>query len=78
MNRKIDKAAVQYILDGVITELQRDPARRFVYVEIAFFSRWWAQQDQRTKQIVKELVNAGRNISWWSCVERIDVKISLH
>uniref|UniRef100_A0A673FTU5 Lysosomal alpha-mannosidase n=1 Tax=Sinocyclocheilus rhinocerous TaxID=307959 RepID=A0A673FTU5_9TELE len=53
-------AGVQYILDSVIDQLQKDPARRFIYVETAFFYRWWRQQSQSTQRIVAQLVNEGR------------------
>lgn len=56
----IQHAGVQYILDSVVDQLQKDPARRFIYVEIAFFYRWWKQQDQKTRRIVTQLVNEGR------------------
>ena len=46
-------AAVQYILDTVIQELQLDESRTFIYVEIAFFSRWWKEQSQATKDVVR-------------------------
>ncbi|RHY22081.1 hypothetical protein DYB32_009625 [Aphanomyces invadans] len=32
---------VDYILDTVVTELQKDPKRRFMYVEQSFFQRWY-------------------------------------
>jgi lysosomal alpha-mannosidase len=53
-------ASVQYILDTVIPELQSDPNKRFVYVEIAFFWRWWNEQNDQTKLVVRELVKEGR------------------
>ncbi|XP_059848318.1 lysosomal alpha-mannosidase [Hypanus sabinus] len=56
----IQRAGVQYILDSVIPQLQADPSKRFIYVEIAFFSRWWKQQSEETKDLVKQLVNEGR------------------
>uniref|UniRef100_A0A8C1PHA5 Alpha-mannosidase n=1 Tax=Cyprinus carpio TaxID=7962 RepID=A0A8C1PHA5_CYPCA len=56
----IQHAGVQYILDSVIDQLQKDPARRFIYVETAFFYRWWRQQSQDTRRIVTQLVNEGR------------------
>ncbi len=55
----IQHAGVQYILDSVIDQLQKDPARRFIYVETAFFYRWWRQQSQNTRRIVTQLVNEG-------------------
>nr|XP_012645942.1 lysosomal alpha-mannosidase isoform X1 [Microcebus murinus] len=53
------QGAVQYILDSVISALQEDPTRRFIYVEMAFFSRWWNQQTNVTQEIVRELVGQG-------------------
>ena len=51
-NRSISSAAVKYILDSVIEELQKDERRTFIYVEIAFFARWWREQSDATKTIV--------------------------
>uniref|UniRef100_A0A452DNI4 Lysosomal alpha-mannosidase n=1 Tax=Capra hircus TaxID=9925 RepID=A0A452DNI4_CAPHI len=56
----IQQAGVQYILDSVISSLLADPTRRFIYVEIAFFSRWWHQQTNATQKIVRDLVRQGR------------------
>ena len=39
-NNSIQNAGVQYILDSVIPALLANPARRFIYVEIAFFERY--------------------------------------
>uniref|UniRef100_A0AAR2J2A3 Lysosomal alpha-mannosidase n=1 Tax=Pygocentrus nattereri TaxID=42514 RepID=A0AAR2J2A3_PYGNA len=55
----IQHAGVQYILDSVVAELQKDPARRFIYVETAFFFRWWSQQSRSTRNIVTQLVQEG-------------------
>ena len=51
-NNSIQHAAVQYILDTVIEQLQVDKNRTFIYVEMAFFTRWWKQQSDETKNIV--------------------------
>ena len=56
---KIQSAGVQYILDSVIRELQDDPSKRFIYVEIAFFARWLREQNDITRHAVKLLVNEG-------------------
>ncbi|CAF1289187.1 unnamed protein product [Adineta ricciae] len=50
---------VQYILDSVIEALVDNPERCFIYVEIAFFWRWWNEQSNDTRNIVKKLVNDG-------------------
>ncbi|KAK7113104.1 lysosomal alpha-mannosidase-like [Littorina saxatilis] len=51
---------VQYILDSVIPELEKDPSKRFIYVEIAFFARWYREQDDATMHTVQRLVDEGR------------------
>ena len=51
-NRTISTAVVRYILDTVVEELQKDENRTFIYVEMAFFTRWWKEQSDATKEIV--------------------------
>ena len=50
INLEID--CFQYILDSVIPELMKDPSKRFIYVEVAFFWRWWREQNEEMKQKV--------------------------
>ena len=57
----IQNAGVQYVLDSVIDELTKDPTKRFIYVEIAFFARWWREQHDIRRHLVKGLVNNGKN-----------------
>lgn len=52
---------MQYILDSVVQELQKDPTKRFMYVEIAYFARWFREQDDATRHVVKGLVNEGND-----------------
>lgn len=59
-NNSIQVAAVQYILDSVISALQVDPNRKFIYVEQAFFQRWWREQTSTTKKAVRKLVDRGQ------------------
>lgn len=56
----IQRAGVQYILDTTVQQLLQDDRRRFIYVEIAFFYRWWNQQTESLKAQVRNLVNKGR------------------
>ncbi|CAF3174305.1 unnamed protein product [Rotaria sp. Silwood2] len=56
----ISNSGVQYILDSVIEALDENPDRRFIYVEIAYFWRWWNQQSDTTRNKVRQLVNDGR------------------
>ena len=57
-NNSIQHAGVQYILDSVIPQLSADPTKRFIYVEIAFFERWWNEQNEAMRKEVKRLVKA--------------------
>jgi lysosomal alpha-mannosidase len=54
---------VQYILDTVVTELLKDERRRFIYVEVAFFYRWWREQNEARQDQVRGLVNEGEHIN---------------
>ncbi|XP_055014640.1 LOW QUALITY PROTEIN: lysosomal alpha-mannosidase [Boleophthalmus pectinirostris] len=56
----IQHAGVQYILDSVVEQLLKNHERRFIYVETAFFYRWWKRQNQDMKNDVRTLVNQGR------------------
>ncbi|TYZ68389.1 hypothetical protein PybrP1_003372 [[Pythium] brassicae (nom. inval.)] len=51
---------VQYILDTTVQELMENPDRQFMFVEQAFFQRWWGEQGSKTKAVVRELVAQGR------------------
>ena len=51
---------VQYIIETVITRLEMNPDRKFIYVEIAFFARWWYEQTPEKQAGVKKLVANGQ------------------
>ena len=53
-------ASGEEILDAVSEELAKDPRRRFTYVEMKFFSMWYKQQDKKTKELVKKLIQSGQ------------------
>ncbi|KAJ1527978.1 hypothetical protein ONE63_007908 [Megalurothrips usitatus] len=57
---RIQKAGVQYIIDSVVDELLHDPEKRFIYVETAFFWKWWKNQHDTRRHQVKKLINSGR------------------
>jgi lysosomal alpha-mannosidase len=59
-NKGQQDAGVQYILDSVVEELNNDPNKRFVYVEMAFFYRWWNLQNDSMKIVVQNLVDQKR------------------
>ncbi|XP_072399843.1 lysosomal alpha-mannosidase-like isoform X2 [Diabrotica undecimpunctata] len=56
----IQNAGVQYILDSVIDSLRKDPNRRFIYVETAFFWKWWIKQHDIVKAQVRKFVKNGQ------------------
>ncbi|RNE99561.1 putative lysosomal alpha-mannosidase precursor [Trypanosoma rangeli] len=60
LNNTIQMADVNTILSSVIGGLLVNPKRKFTYVEIGFFSRWWEQQSPATRKIVQALVAEGR------------------
>ncbi|VDM30478.1 unnamed protein product [Hydatigera taeniaeformis] len=53
-------ASVQYILDSVMHALSLNPSRKFTYVEMAFFERWWRLQDATMQELVHRLVRNGQ------------------
>jgi len=48
------------ILSTLIPALEYDESRKFTYVEQAFFSRWWNEQNDKMKDRVKKLVKSGQ------------------
>lgn len=59
-NNSIQGACVENVLDSVVFSLQKDPNRKFVFAEMAFFHRWWVEQSPEIQQQVKRLVAAGQ------------------
>ncbi|KHN31257.1 Lysosomal alpha-mannosidase [Glycine soja] len=59
-NNSIQGACVQNVLDSLVPALLADKNRKFIYVEQAFFQRWWREQSDAIQNIVKELVNTGQ------------------
>uniref|UniRef100_A0A6V7QUP3 Alpha-mannosidase n=1 Tax=Ananas comosus var. bracteatus TaxID=296719 RepID=A0A6V7QUP3_ANACO len=59
-NNSIQGACVQNVLDSVVEALVADKNRKFIYVEQAFFQRWWRQQSDGTKEVVRGLIQSGQ------------------
>ena len=55
-----DDAHVEKIISNVIHELQLNKDRKYMYVEMIYFSKWWTYQTEETKAIVKELIRSGQ------------------
>ncbi|KAK2662240.1 hypothetical protein Ddye_000814 [Dipteronia dyeriana] len=59
-NNSIQGACVQNVLDSIVPALLADKNRKFIYVEQAFFQRWWRDQSEEVQNIVKQLINSGQ------------------
>ena len=59
-NDSVQVAGVQYILDSVIEEMERDANLTFSYVEVAFFKMWWSEQSEAVKETVRKFAKEGR------------------
>ena len=49
---------VRSIISTVVQGLSENPARKFMYVEQAFFQRWWREQNATTRALTQRLVAA--------------------
>ncbi|KAJ1689196.1 hypothetical protein LUZ63_013351 [Rhynchospora breviuscula] len=59
-NNSIQGTSLINVLDSVVEALLRNPDRKFVFVEQAFFQRWWNEQSKATQFIVQKLVHSGQ------------------
>lgn len=59
-NNSIQGACVQNVLDSMVQSLLVDKNRKFIYVEQAFFQRWWRDQSEAIQETVKRLVSSGQ------------------
>jgi alpha-mannosidase len=51
---------VRNIITTVVQALSENPARRFMYVEQAFFQRWWREQGDEKRALAQRLVKSGQ------------------
>ena len=54
------KRHVKKILDGVLSQLEADPERRFAWAETCFFERWYSEQKGAVKAKIARLVAEGQ------------------
>eukprot|EP01083_Nonionella_stella_P160481 524727_1 len=59
LNVHIVFQCVKCTLDSVIKSLLENPERKFIDVEIAYFSRWYNSKDSSVQDIVQRLVKSG-------------------
>ncbi|CAG9535948.1 unnamed protein product [Cercopithifilaria johnstoni] len=46
------------ILNNMLNSLQKMDEMRFVYAEMSFFERWWAEIDEEKRELVKQLLKS--------------------
>lgn len=51
---------IREIITSVVNNLMQNENRKFIYVESAFFSMWWEEQTELTREYVRRLVNDGK------------------
>ena len=54
------KVSVKRILDNMVVSLSNKKDRKFSYVEMSFFKRWYDNQTDKIKQTVKNFIKEGR------------------
>ena len=59
-NNSLQQASVNNLITAVVAALKRNPERKFIYAEQAFFQRWWRQQNDATKATVRGFVRSGQ------------------
>ena len=53
-------SAARFILDSVMESLAENKDRKFIYVELAFFSRWWRRQNDLKRAQVQGFIKSGQ------------------
>ncbi|XP_023214227.1 lysosomal alpha-mannosidase-like, partial [Centruroides sculpturatus] len=51
---------VKHILNSVIRHLLVNETRKFIYVESAFLYRWWNEQSELSKYLIRKLIDDGQ------------------
>ncbi|XP_041364636.1 lysosomal alpha-mannosidase-like [Gigantopelta aegis] len=54
------KECIACILKSVIPQLLANPERRFIFIEMAFFSRFWNESDTKTRANIVKLIRERR------------------
>ena len=47
---------VKQIINSVVDELNKDPTRKFIQVEVAFLHHWWIDSPEPRRDLMRKLV----------------------
>ncbi|KAJ9676509.1 hypothetical protein PVL29_021837 [Vitis rotundifolia] len=59
-NNSIQGACVENVLDSLVPALLSNPDRKFIFVEQAFFQRWWRDQSEIIQGLVRKFISSGQ------------------
>lgn len=51
---------MQFILDSVLLALEANPDRKFIYVEQAYYQRWWRESSEKDQARMQAVVANGQ------------------
>ncbi|KAK0056601.1 lysosomal alpha-mannosidase [Biomphalaria pfeifferi] len=56
----VGTSCTKCILDLTIKELAKNPERRYIFIEMKYFSRFWQEIDEKDKDLIRQLIKERR------------------